>query len=108
MMIRHDEEVLYFSSSTLVMLARSGTYYVVFSFFETKSLASVHFSAPLSKGLQERQRKGTGCGRVLLHVCLLFPFQPMQRQHGRCFWNTALTAYHGNELVTPPIHDVHL
>lgn len=38
MMIRHDEEVLYFSSSTLVMLARSGTYYVVFFSLRLKAL----------------------------------------------------------------------
>lgn len=38
MVIRHDEEVLYFSSSTLVMLARSGTYYVVFRSLRLKAL----------------------------------------------------------------------
>lgn len=38
MMILHDEEVLYFSSSTLVMLPRSGTYYVGFFSLRLKAL----------------------------------------------------------------------
>lgn len=72
MVIRHDEEVLYFSSSTLVMLARSGTYYVVFRSFETKSLASVHFSAPLSKGLQDRQRKKAPAAAEFSSMCVSY------------------------------------